>query len=175
MNTKKLETQVTFLSRRSNYALVGTQGIAINSGQKLRQSCSDEEIRRSIITKNQFIHSSVVFRNMGMRYSEKEKHIEDWALWMEILKKYKAANLNKEWVGIYILPERSSIYKSVFSRFFYIQFFNGLKLALKNRRYYPSGTKQILLYLLISVNRLIKYFLLDIYRLISINTFKNSK
>ncbi len=97
----KLAKQMNFLEKNPSYALVGTQGIAINNADKklftLRYPCTDESIRRKLLIKNCFIHSSVVFNKeialTCQGFLPAEKHAEDYGLWLRIGEKMKFANL----------------------------------------------------------------------------------
>jgi len=56
---------------------------------------TDRSIRAKILRKNCFIHSSVVFRNNGVRYSEdtQVRHAEDYELWIRLGLQGKLANI----------------------------------------------------------------------------------
>jgi glycosyltransferase involved in cell wall biosynthesis len=63
---EKLEKQVFFLESNQDHLLVGTQARVIDSSgaslKKLEYSLEDIEIRSKILTKNQFVHSSLLIR-----------------------------------------------------------------------------------------------------------------
>lgn len=100
-DTEKLKKQIEFLENNKEYALVGTNAIFINDkGEEIKKSSvkiEDKEIRKSILLRNQFFHSSVlfskdVFINLG-NYDENLKIGEDYDLFLRIGQKYKFANL----------------------------------------------------------------------------------
>lgn len=95
----KLEKQVAFLETNTGHVLVGTGVIAVDEkGKELQRYLlpeTDQLIRAKLLRKNCFVHSSVVFRNMGIRYSEEGeiKHAEDYELWLRLGLEGKLANL----------------------------------------------------------------------------------
>ena len=99
----KLKKQVEFLDLNPDYVLVGTGTIAVvETGEKVceyRLPEKDENIRKEILFKNCFIHSSVMFRKEivldvgGYDENESFKHIEDYHLWLLLGQKGKMANL----------------------------------------------------------------------------------
>lgn len=103
IDNEKLEKQVTFLNENKGYVLVGTGVIAVDEeGEEVFRRInpsSDEMIRKVILKKNCFIHSSVVFvKDASMKfggYSESEdtRHIEDYDLWLKLGTVGKFANL----------------------------------------------------------------------------------
>jgi glycosyltransferase involved in cell wall biosynthesis len=91
---KKLEEQVNYLENKPKCVLVGT-GVTVydNSGNKIYDHLhptSDESIRKNILAKNVFTHSSVVFRKdtaieVGLYSEDAEfRHIEDTELWLRL-------------------------------------------------------------------------------------------
>jgi len=99
----KLQKQFEFLGSNPNYILVGTGVIVINEkGDELFRYLlpeTDKEIRNKILSKNCFVHSSVLFKkNVSLNfngYSEEEivRHIEDYDLWLKLGTIGKFANL----------------------------------------------------------------------------------
>lgn len=100
-DNEKLQKQVDFLDRHTEYGIIGTCAHVYNKfGEKLFSiECpsSDEEIRSRMFVVNPFVHSSVVFRKVVALecggYSREEKYVEDYGLWMRIAKKAKCFNL----------------------------------------------------------------------------------
>ena len=98
-DTTKLEKQVAFLESNPEYVLVGTGVILVDeNGNELSRytlPSTDRAIRAKILRKNCFIHSSVMFRNIGIRYSEdvQVRHAEDYELWLRLGIQGKVANL----------------------------------------------------------------------------------
>lgn len=100
----KLEKQLEFLEYNKDYVLVGTGAVVIDENNKelfrylLPQN--DKDIRNNILSKNCFVHSSVLFRKDATLtfggYSEEEniKHIEDYDLWLKLGTVGKFSNIN---------------------------------------------------------------------------------
>lgn len=95
----KLASQVAFLEAHPDHVLVGTGVIIVDEeGNELQRYVlpgHDQHIRNKILRKNCFVHSSVMFRNIGIRYSEDEtvRHAEDYELWLRLGQNGKLANL----------------------------------------------------------------------------------
>lgn len=99
----KLLEQVSFLEKNKEYVLVGTGVVIVdeNDNELFRYLLpeKDVEIRKKILGKNCFIHSSVLFKkanvlNMG-GYDESlnTRHVEDYDLWLRLGLLGKFANL----------------------------------------------------------------------------------
>jgi len=88
----KIRKQVDFLNNNQDYVLVGTGVVFINESDKemLRflNPQSDAEIRRRLLGKNCFIHSSVMFRKKAALhfggYNESMETCEDYDLWLKL-------------------------------------------------------------------------------------------
>jgi len=114
-NREKLQKQISFLESHEDYGLIGTQAhVYDTSGMKLfsiKNPCSDRDIRRSILTKNTFVHSSVVFRKALAitcgGYNPEETYVEDYGLWMRMGKCTKLTNL--ESLGVYYRENKKGI------------------------------------------------------------------
>jgi glycosyltransferase involved in cell wall biosynthesis len=98
IDVDKLSNQVDFLIKNPNHVLVGTQAI-IKNGKGNSQTCyplSDSEIRKSILSKNPFLHSSIVFKKDVLReipYRKEDYLVEDYSLWLRLGLLGKFANL----------------------------------------------------------------------------------
>jgi len=100
----KLAKQLAFLRKNTEYALIGTNAVAIDpAGKPLRDlnvPLSDTEIRRVILSKNVIFHSSVMYRknlveDLGV-YNLALNGIEDYDLWLRLGKSHKLANLSDQ-------------------------------------------------------------------------------
>ncbi len=90
----KLALQVSYLDSHPNCVLVGTDALIINeSGKKIFTSImpkTDKEIRSKILSKNCFLHSTVMMRKTtihtvgGYKESPTVLHIEDYELWLRL-------------------------------------------------------------------------------------------
>lgn len=98
---QRLEKQVDFLENNPKIKILGTFGYAINkNGKILREEVlpvSFAEIKKVLIKKNPFIHTSVMLRkeiiDKAGKYNENFKVIQDYELWFRILRVAKGENL----------------------------------------------------------------------------------
>lgn len=97
----RLEKQVNFLNRNEDIGVCGTNMFFF--GEKQKQSLvpiNDEEIRAYMIINNPFCHPTVMYRKSLFnelnidKYDESLCPAEDYAMWFEISKKTKLANLS---------------------------------------------------------------------------------
>ncbi len=99
----KLQKQVDFMDGNPDYVLVGTGVIIVNEkGDELFKYLvpeTNEQIKKRLLGKNCFVHSSVMFKKSAVMqfggYSEgvEEKHFEDYDLWLKLGTIGKLANL----------------------------------------------------------------------------------
>ena len=151
IDIQKLEKQIAFLEKNSDYALVGTGAIVIDeSGKELfryLQPETDSDIRKKILFINPFTHPSVVFRKSIIEktglYDENALDVEDWDLWLRIGRQGKFHNLPIYGVnrfygerGISIKNKKSMAksrllltkkYKNQYPGFFFAYLFNLLQ------------------------------------------------
>ncbi|MBP9819216.1 glycosyltransferase [Candidatus Woesebacteria bacterium] len=90
----KLAQQLEYMAQHPTCALVGTYAIVVDEEQHevMRYTLpqSDESIRKAILRKNCFVHSSVLARKSFVQkvggYSElpEARHIEDYDLWLRL-------------------------------------------------------------------------------------------
>ena len=100
---EKLKKQIEYLAAHPDCVLVGTGVIVQNeAGDELYRflnPVSDEKIRRRLLYRNCFSHSSVLFRRSaamkfsGYDESEATLHTEDYDLWLKLGTVGKLANL----------------------------------------------------------------------------------
>jgi len=89
---QKLEKQVNFLEKNPEYILIGSGAIFIDEkGREIYRFLppdKDEDIRRCILSRNPFIHSSVVFlKEIAMKfggYDDSLSENEDFDLWLKM-------------------------------------------------------------------------------------------
>lgn len=137
----KLDEQVRLLNAHPDYVLVGTGTIVVDDeGHELFRFLNketDEVIRSSMLGRNCFTHSSVIFRkDAAMRfggYSEEEDvlHVEDYDLWLKLGTVGKMVNLQTYGVVFTLRPDNIS------SRNKIEQFRKDILLAREHKEYYP--------------------------------------
>ena len=97
----KLEKQVAFLEQHPDHALVGTNIHIIDEHgallKKVQYAQNDASIRNRLLIKNQFCHSSVMYRkDLALQLSGYDENLmiwEDYDLWLRLGLTYKLANL----------------------------------------------------------------------------------
>lgn len=130
----KLERQVNFLEKNKDYVLVGGGMIKIdkNGTEIMRQFRpeTDENIRKSILIGDIFVHSTVVFLKKSWAqtggYDENIGYADDWDLWLKLGKIGKFYNFQEYFV--YYLQWQGNISNR--------NVFYNLKIANKLRRRY---------------------------------------
>lgn len=101
---EKLQKQLYFFHEHPEYVLLGTNAVIIdNKGAVLgtyRMPISDRAIRRRILSKNCFLHSTIMMRAFpaqelgGYPIVEEARHIEDYALWLQLGTRGLIANID---------------------------------------------------------------------------------
>jgi glycosyltransferase involved in cell wall biosynthesis len=112
IDSEKLTEQVRYLIQNPEYILVGTSAIICDDfGRELGAYSlpqTDEAIRKRMLSKNCFIHPSIVMRASavlqagGYSESEEVKHIEDYDLWLRLGLIGKFANFTTQSVQLTI-------------------------------------------------------------------------
>jgi glycosyltransferase involved in cell wall biosynthesis len=148
LDGEKLRRQKEFLDENPAYVLLGTGAVVSDeNGRELFRFLNperDEDIRRRILFKNCFTHSSVMFRKeaaMGLGgYDEtpETRHVEDYDLWLKLGTKGKLANLPVYSVRFTLRPGNIS------SRNKLEQLRKGLELIRRHRREYPFAAPALL-------------------------------
>lgn len=145
----KLQKQVEFLDNNPDYVLVGTSVIIVNEeGEELSRYLlpkTDKEIRKTLLFKNNFINSSIVFKKdivLGLGgYNEREdvKHIEDYDLCMNLGMEGKMYNI-PEYLTSYTI-RKESISRNNRTK----QFKGDIKLTKKYKNKYKGYFLSIIL------------------------------
>lgn len=116
VDKQKLEKQVNFLEKNSEYSLVGGGMIIINKkGKKIGKYIppeTDNDIRKLILIKNPFAHSTVLFRKdkweLTKGYISRQiSSTDEWSLWLEMGKLGKFYNFREVFVN-YLRSEKGS-------------------------------------------------------------------
>lgn len=113
---ERLERQLAFLSAHPDVGLVGTAAREVDaSGREVaivRPPADDAGIRRGLIRRNPFVHSSVVMRRAAVEqaggYDEAFPVAQDYDLWMRISRVTRMANLPEPLVVRRLRPGRVS-------------------------------------------------------------------
>ncbi len=154
----KLKNQVEFLEENKDYVLIGTGAILIDEeGKELSKFLmpqKDKDIKRKILSKNCFIHSSVLFRKEvalivgGYDESGGTRHVEDYDLWLNLGTKGKFSNLGSHSVSL--MQREGTISNS--------NRINQAKRVLVLIRKFKNIYPNFLIGYLISVARLVFFF-----------------
>jgi len=99
----RFETQVGFLEKNKDYALIGSSFYQVNEEGKTvfwtRVLTEDSEIRRGLKNQNWFGHGSVLIRKSAFieceGYNEEFECAQDYDLWLRISEKFKIANIEE--------------------------------------------------------------------------------
>ncbi len=98
---QRLQKQVEFLDQNPDIALLGTGGWIINEQNQILTTfkilTDSQMIKKQLIRRNQFIHSSVMFRKICMEkygfYREELAYSQDYELYLRLSAHYNFANL----------------------------------------------------------------------------------
>lgn len=111
---KRLEVQAEFLKRNPHVSLVGSSAHLIDEegirrGVRLART---KGVRRSLVLRNQFVHSSVAFRRAVILeaggYNESCHLREDYELWLRLARTGGVANIRQPLVSYRISPGQIS-------------------------------------------------------------------
>ena len=143
---RKLEKQVMFLEAHNDYVLIGGGAIWMDkNGKELFRYLlpkEDLEIRKQVLFKNRFVHSSVVFRKKDWESAgkyNKEWINSDWALWLELGKLGKFYNF-PEYLVHYLKWENNMTNFNIRNNLK-----EQVKIREKYRKYYPNYHGAIIL------------------------------
>jgi glycosyltransferase involved in cell wall biosynthesis len=139
-DSKKLEKQIDFLEKNPDYILIGSSGMIIFEADKKtifwEKPITDKNIRKQMLFKCPFIHSSVIFRKEIVKriggYREECKLVEDWDLWMRLGKIGKMYNFPEVFVTNVVHGDNVSVQKNV------QQIKNGIKIIKTHHKNYPN-------------------------------------
>jgi glycosyltransferase involved in cell wall biosynthesis len=147
IDVDKLKTQVEFLESNIGYVLIGTGALLVDEDDELLSKYllpkSDLEIKNKILSKNCFVHSSVLFKKNtaqevgGFSENEAIKHVEDYDLWLRLGMKGKLFNLNTYSTALRVRSQ-SLTYKNRVTQAKRI-----LNLIVKYRKIYPRFKRTI--------------------------------
>ena len=111
---ERLERQLAFLARHPDIGLLGTAARETDAAGRevgiVRPPTGDAEIRRALIRRNPFVHSSIVMRRASVDqaggYDESFPVAQDYDLWMRMSRVTRMANLPDLLVVRRLLPGR---------------------------------------------------------------------
>lgn len=116
---KRIEKQVKFLEKHPKYVFCGTNAIHIDeNGMKIGKTFlpkSFKEINRTKYERSPFYHPCICIQSSILkqnRYDVDYQKIEDYDLWLRLLKNYKGCNLSKNY---FLYRRHSSSISSTFS------------------------------------------------------------
>jgi glycosyltransferase involved in cell wall biosynthesis len=140
IDPNKIKKQVDYLENNPECALTGTNAVVVDTDDdiigKFEYAESDEDIRKKILIKNQFVHSGVVMRKSAVlqcgAYNSEDKYAEDYGLWLRLGCKYKFTNLPFAGVKYRKNPKGET------SRRNRAQVVNSFKLAFRYRNCYSN-------------------------------------
>lgn len=154
---EKLEKQLARLAERPGIVLLGASAAVGATPEKIgyisRNPSTDEAIRRKLLGRNCFIHSSVVFSRAAARrcggYEEGEgyRHVEDYSLWLKLGREGELGNLDEPLLFYRLSGEQISAKNRQ------AQFWRSIQVAAKHRHDYPGAARG----LLSSLARLVLY------------------
>lgn len=139
VDDRKLEKQIDFMENEG-VGLLGTGAKAIDENGNtlffINLPTEDAKIRKSILVKNCFVHSSVLFnKELAMKcggYKPEQKFVEDYGLWMRMGQIAKLANLPELMVG-YRVNQKGETQKNN-----KVQILNNLSIIREFRDIYPN-------------------------------------
>ncbi len=139
---EKLAAQVAYIEAHPHTVVVGTWAIVVNEDgneiYRYRLPRTDAAVRRSILAKNPFSHSAVLFSRAraleagGYGEGADVRHVEDHDLWLRLGTKGEFANLPRYSVSLTAWPG------SLSARNRHEQFDKGRLLIGKYRDMYPG-------------------------------------
>ncbi len=98
-DTTKLEKQIAYLEKYPKCGIIGTWYINVSSkgDQKVMPPVTDADIKKTILKRNPFAHSCVVFRTELVKkadyYDESIRYGQDYDLWLRLIPKTNFANI----------------------------------------------------------------------------------
>ncbi len=145
---QRLEKQIEYLLNHPEIKVLGTFGYLIAQEAKILGKeivpVSSQAIKKTLIKRNPFIHSSVMIEKEIIdkigRYNERFKTSQDYELWFRILRVARGQNLplflvkkryrptmisfskNKEQLKYMLFLQREAIKRGGYSEFYYIYF-----------------------------------------------------
>ncbi len=163
-NKEKLQKQVEFMEKNTDYWLCWTSTIIIDKKWKIISKSlmreSNKEIKNNLLKSNQFTHSSILLKKSILNkiwwlYNPKYNWAEDYELWLRIWRISRLYNI-PEYLVKYRWLETSISRKKWLE-----QEYLALKVMIKNKKYYPYFYKSLILRLstLIIPKKIKKYIL----------------
>lgn len=134
----KLQRQLDWMAKHPDTVLLGTAYVD-EWGRVSHNPISDEAIRRQMLLRCPFCHSSVVLRTAAVldagAYDESLPYAEDWDLWLRLGRVGKLANLEE----VTLLKEQGE--NTLSERFFLRQLAMASDFATRYGKDYPGAFK----------------------------------
>ena len=137
---EKISRQIEFLEENTDYVMIGTNADIVNSKDEkigeIKNHTLHEKIIYNFLLKNQFVHSSVVFKKKALKeYNESLFIWEDYEAFLKISRENKVANL----------PQQMTAYKKHSGNISRSKKMKGVltlrKIIKKNKEHYPNYFK----------------------------------
>ncbi|MEN9921552.1 MAG: hypothetical protein RLZZ517_530 [Candidatus Parcubacteria bacterium] len=139
LDKEKISKQVTFLESNPDFVLVGTHAQAIDANGTItgefKNPLSAEEIKKVLLIKDPFVHSSVVYRKRLLPenpFNKTKSPFEDYELMLRLGRKYKMQNLDILGIAYRIHSDGESKKLTFKKKMTY------LFILIKNIPYYPG-------------------------------------
>lgn len=146
IDNAKLAMQIEFLEKNPQYAVVGTAYIDEN-GRKIINPKTDREIRKQMLFRCPFCHSTVLIRRKALRelggYDDSLPYAEDWELWLRLGQKYSLANLEE------VTVKKNDCLETMSNRHFFSKFSQTRKMLSPYWKHYSYGFTARLYHLLV--------------------------
>ncbi len=144
-DNQKLAKQVEFMDKNQQYSLIGASSIFIDqNGQELYRYAppqEDSKIRKCILTRNPFVHTSVMYRREDARkvgYYEGE--LEDIDLWLKLGTMGKMKNFPE-----FFIKYRTPTIKNQLTKERIKRTKNFIALTKKHGARYPGFVKALII------------------------------
>lgn len=112
---KRIEKQVLFMEKHSEYAICGTNAYIIDKENRIDGisyiPCSNNNIKKYLILGSPFYHPSVMVKSeilKSFKYDLNFLYAEDYELWVRILLNSKGYNLRKKLFAYRVFNEQTS-------------------------------------------------------------------
>lgn len=98
---ERLQVQLEFMTRNPGVAMLGSSATLIDHAGSVvgTHKVATDNLRRRLLLRNQFVHSSVLFNRVKIRdlgaYAPEAFRREDYQLWLRVAASHRIANLSQ--------------------------------------------------------------------------------